>query len=117
MVFGLFVEWTYYGEYTVLQSTALSSNAHKDVDPNVGAWILGDKLLSTDFKNYAMQRLYALYTSNFTCRAVTTNDVQHVCENTAMDSRLRKFFLAFVVENLHTLCDWKGRLRSGTSFC
>jgi hypothetical protein len=40
-----------------------------------------------------------LYTSKFTCRAVTTDDVQQVCKNTAMGSHLRKFFLAFVAEN------------------
>jgi hypothetical protein len=98
-VFGLFIEWMYYGDYNTSQSTPLLSDANKSVDLNIGCWILGDKLLSSAFKNYAMYRLYKLYTSDITWKPVTTHDVQYVCENTAVESKLRHFFLAFVVES------------------
>ena len=100
IVFGLFVEWMYYGEYNASQSASLFNDTNKEVDLNVGCWVLGDKILNVAFKNYAMHRLYKLYTSDITWRTVTTHDVQYVCENTAVDSKLRHFFLAFVVEHL-----------------
>ncbi|KAH7259374.1 uncharacterized protein BKA55DRAFT_639345 [Fusarium redolens] len=50
-VFGLFVEWLYYGTYDDLAAPS-SSNIHAQ------CWVLGDKLLCNEFKNYAMSRLY-----------------------------------------------------------
>jgi hypothetical protein len=98
-VFGLFIEWMYYGEYDVSQSVPLLHVANKEFNVDIGYWILGDKLVSIALKNYVMHRLYTCYTSDFTWRPVTTHNVQYVCENTAVDSKLRHFFLAFVVEN------------------
>ncbi|KAK2123946.1 hypothetical protein NOF04DRAFT_1373359 [Fusarium oxysporum II5] len=50
-VFGLFVEWLYYGTYNDFTSPS-SSNIH------ARCWGLGHKLLCNEFKNYAMGRLY-----------------------------------------------------------
>ncbi|EMD86690.1 hypothetical protein COCHEDRAFT_1207130 [Bipolaris maydis C5] len=49
------------------------------------------------FKNYAMGRIYAQHTATSFNTAVTTSDVEHACDNSAMHSKLREFYVAFVV--------------------
>lgn len=90
-VFGLFVEWMYYGSYDVSSLRAQSS-----IDAQ--CWVLGDKLLCSEFKNYAMSRLYALHTASFFARPVTCDDVQYVCDNSGPSSKLRQFYTDFVLE-------------------
>jgi len=68
-VFGLFVEWMYYGSYNVSLLTSCSSTDAK-------CWVLGDKLLCGEFKNYALSRLYELH----------------------MVAKLRQFYMDFVVQ-------------------
>ncbi|KAF1842095.1 uncharacterized protein K460DRAFT_178797 [Cucurbitaria berberidis CBS 394.84] len=98
--FALFVEWMYYGEYTVLASSStLSESLHNDTNMNAKCWVLGDKLLCTEFKNYAMGRLYMQHTARSTGRVVATYNVQYVCEHSATTSKLRQFYLDYVVEH------------------
>ncbi|KAF1828792.1 hypothetical protein BDW02DRAFT_584222 [Decorospora gaudefroyi] len=89
-VFARFVEWMYYGTYDASQSEA--------VNIDISSWILGDKLLSTQFKNYAMRHLYEAYMSALFPKPITTRDAQYLLENTSVESKLRLFFLALLVE-------------------
>lgn len=102
-VFALFVEWMYYGDYAI---PSLSSPLRESVgDSNIDAkcWVLGDKLLCTDFKNHAMSRLYARYTDTAFNRAVTTGDVQYACGNSALKSKMREFYFDLVATQFSDL--------------
>lgn len=98
-IFGLFVEWMYYGNYSVELPISWRGSEEEDVNVEAQCWVLGDKLLCNEFKNFAMSRLYAQYMSMFASRMITTHDVRYVCENSAADSKLRQFYLALVVQN------------------
>lgn len=105
-VFGLFVEWMYYGSYD-----ALSLTTHSSIDAK--CWVLGDKLLCSGFKNYAMSRLYAQHTTTSFAKAVTSDDLEYACDTSASNSKLRQFYADFVLEHfgspsrLHgTIGDW-----------
>ncbi|KAH7317008.1 hypothetical protein B0I35DRAFT_266332 [Stachybotrys elegans] len=111
-VFALFVEWMYYGSYDVRSLTS-----HSSID--VRCWVLGDKLLCTDFKNYAMSRLYARQVGAFSSSTVACDDVLYACDNTPASSKLRQFYADFVIEHfsnpskLHgTVADWDTLLQS-----
>lgn len=92
VIFGLFVEWLYYGSY---QGFSAVSN------PNIDAqcWVLGNKLLCIEFQNYAMRRLYYQHTRPMFGRPMTCDDVRYVWGNTSPGSKLRKFCMNFVVEH------------------
>ncbi|CAO2648017.1 Nn.00g089390.m01.CDS01 [Neocucurbitaria sp. VM-36] len=108
-VFALFVEWMYYGSYTILAPSILSDNTYDDINMNARCWILGDKLLSTEFKNLAMGRLYTqCMATMFTIGTVTPHDVQYACENSAAGSKLRQFYFSYVVEHFATPMKLKG---------
>ncbi|KAH7216019.1 hypothetical protein DER44DRAFT_765321 [Fusarium oxysporum] len=111
-VFGLFVEWMYYGSYDY-SSLALISNA------DAKCWALGDKLRSLEFKNYSMRRIYEQHTRPILGRTMTRDDVQYVWDNTAPGSKLRNFYMNFVVEHfgspaklLGSSTDWDTFLQS-----
>jgi hypothetical protein len=87
-VFGLFVEWLYYGTYDDLAAPS-SSNIHAQ------CWVLGDKLLCNEFKNYAMSRLYK-QRLDF---SMTHEDVEYAYANTSPNSKLRQFYVDFVKQN------------------
>ncbi|EWY79531.1 hypothetical protein FOYG_17332 [Fusarium oxysporum NRRL 32931] len=91
-IFGLFVEWLYYGCYQGFSAVS---------GPNIDAqcWVLGNKLLCVEFQNYAMRRLYDLYTRPMFGRPMTCDDVRYVWGNTSPDSKLRKFHMNFVVDH------------------
>ena len=96
-VFTLFVQWMYYGEYHI---PTLSEEASKSFFCiHARCWILGDKLLCTKFKNYAMSRIYGQHTTSFAPTPVTIQDVDYVCKNSVLHSKLRTFYFAFVIEH------------------
>ncbi|KAH6952179.1 hypothetical protein DER45DRAFT_577667 [Fusarium avenaceum] len=92
VTFGLFVEWLYYGSY---QGPSAVSN------PNIDAqcWVLGNKLRCIEFQNYGMRRLYDQHTRLMFGRSMTCDDVRYVWGNTSPGSKLRKFYMNFVVEH------------------
>ncbi|KAH7066088.1 hypothetical protein BKA63DRAFT_453637 [Paraphoma chrysanthemicola] len=94
-VFGLFVEWMYYGSYTAPRPILFVGDANVDVK----CWILGDKLLSVDFKNHAMKRIFNEHHGFFTSRTVSTEDMQFVLENTGPKSKLRLFYIHYMIAN------------------
>ncbi|KAG7406116.1 hypothetical protein Forpe1208_v014079 [Fusarium oxysporum f. sp. rapae] len=111
-VFGLFVEWMYYGSYES-SSSVLISNA------DAKCWALGDKLRSTEFQNYSMRLLYEQHTRPMFGRPMTCDDVQYVWGNTSPGSKLRNFYMNFVVEHfgspaklLGSSTDWDTLLQS-----
>jgi hypothetical protein len=111
-VFGLFVEWMYYGSYDILPPTTYSSTDAK-------CWVLGDKLLCGEFKNYALGRLYRRHVSTYFGLPVSCEEVQYAWENTASDAKLRQFYGDFVVQNfshprklLGSGGDWDALLQS-----
>ncbi|KAI1044409.1 hypothetical protein LB505_012904 [Fusarium chuoi] len=88
VAFGLFVEWLYYGTYDEFQSPS-SSNIH------ARCWVLGDKLLCNEFKNYAMGRLYKQHMEF----SMTYQDVEFAYENTSSASKLRQFYMDYVKQH------------------
>ncbi|KAF5589015.1 sdr family [Fusarium subglutinans] len=91
-VFGLFVEWMYYGSYESSSSVSIENADAK-------GWVLSDKLRSVEFKNYAMRRLYEQHTRPIFGRPMTCDDVQYVWSNTSPGSKLRNFSMHFIVEH------------------
>jgi hypothetical protein len=106
-VFALFVEWMYYGAYSI--STALALNdADQSVNMDLQCWVLGDKLLCIEFKNYAMHRIYQRYTGGFGICVITTHEVEYVCTRTSFESKLMQFFCAVVVTHFADSTRLKG---------
>jgi hypothetical protein len=89
----------YYGEYAPASAFAQSQRPGDSISTHARCWTLGDKLLYTDFKNYAMGHLHHQHTTAFPRKLVTTQDVNYACENSVADSNLRKFYFAFVIEH------------------
>lgn len=114
-VFGLFVEWMYYGSYDI--SPLISHSSHSSTDAK--CWVLGDKLLCAEFKNYALSRLYERHISSSFRRAVSCDDAQYAWDNTTQAAKLRQFYADFVVQYfaspdrlLGTTEDWDLLLQS-----
>jgi hypothetical protein len=95
-VFALFVEWMYYGDYSVAPLSLLPADSVESINVDAKCWVLGDKLLCIDFKNHAMSRLYAQNTAAIFNKVVTPSDVRYVCSNSAVDSKLRELYVALV---------------------
>ncbi|KAF5622316.1 sdr family [Fusarium sp. NRRL 52700] len=91
-VFGLFVEWMYYGSYEP-SSSVLIENA------DAKCWVLGDKLRCVEFQNYAMRRLHEQHTRPIFGRPMSCDDVQYVWNKTSPGSKLRDFYMHFIVEH------------------
>lgn len=94
-IFDLFVEWMYYGQYSY--TVAPASNT---VNLDIQAWVLGGKLQSVNFQNYAMSRLHAQYTRDIIPRPVRIVDVEYACKNSAAGSQLRQLFFEIVATHL-----------------
>ena len=80
-----------YGSYTVFMVSEKERH-----HPYAEAWILGDKLMATGFKNYSMARLHTTFirrSNDF--KPLMPSDVHYVCANTvpASSSALRRFYL------------------------
>ena len=61
------------------------------------AWILGDKLMATDFKNYAMAHVYSTLQGpkpDPNLIPIIPSNMRHVCDNTTQESPLRRLFLS-----------------------
>ncbi|CAO2648018.1 Nn.00g089400.m01.CDS01 [Neocucurbitaria sp. VM-36] len=97
--FDLFVEWMYHGTYTLVPHSDVDTEHLASLDAE--AWVLGDKLLSTEFKNYAMDRLYAQYATNPEPKAIKSIDIQHACTHSAADSALRRLFIDLAATYFH----------------
>jgi hypothetical protein len=89
-IFELFVEWINNGTYTL--EAPLTATTQPGVNIDAQAWVLGDRLGSTQFKNYAMGRLYARYTSASEPHSIVIADINYSYEQSAHDSRLRMLF-------------------------
>jgi len=98
-VFALFVEWLYYGDYSIDPLSSSSHNGTDSVSVDAECWVLGDKLLCTDFKNHAMRRLYKQHTTKILARSISTYDVQFVCDNSAKASKLRELYVGLTATN------------------
>ncbi|KAA8621057.1 BTB domain containing protein [Pyrenophora tritici-repentis] len=98
-VFALFVEWLYYGDYTTEPLSASFRTRTDSVSIDAECWVLGDKLLCTDFKNHAMRRLYEQHTTKILARSISTHDVQFVCDNNAKASKLRELYVDLTATN------------------
>jgi hypothetical protein len=100
-IFALFVEWLYYGEYTIVPFQAPQPYTGPGrVSIDAECWVLGDKLLSTEFKGYAMRRLYNRHVTTMFSRPISTHDVQFASENSPETSRLRQFFVHLAATNI-----------------
>ncbi|KAF1959775.1 hypothetical protein CC80DRAFT_466906 [Byssothecium circinans] len=91
-VFALFVEWMYYGAYKE-EASPFRMFGTLNAIVHARAWVLGDKLMATGFKNYAMGRIY---TSHNKMLPAATVDIVHACENSMIGSALRSFYIDFV---------------------
>jgi hypothetical protein len=99
VVFALFVEWMYYGEYSVAPLWLPIRVENDGISVHARCWVLGDKLLSTEFKNHVMSRLYAQHNAHIYSIPISTLNVQYACDNSAEDSKLRKLYVDFVATN------------------
>lgn len=86
---------------------------------DANCWVLGDKFLCSEFKNFAMSRLYEQHMATIFSRVITCDEVRYVCDNTTSASKLRQFYMDFVVENFAnpsklygTTGDWDAFLQS-----
>jgi hypothetical protein len=95
-VFALFVEWMYYDDYTTIPPAFTPPDVARKTNVNAECWVLGDKLLCTEFKKFAMNRLYSEHTGVIVNRAVTIADVRYACENSSARSKLREMYVALV---------------------
>jgi hypothetical protein len=93
-IFQLFVEWIMYGDYTAGTTALQSATPRVSIDSQ--AWVLGDRLRSTEFKNYAMGRLYDRYATNFAPMPVTPADVRYAFTNSSANAKIRQIFLDLV---------------------
>lgn len=89
-IFALFVEWLFYGVYTLNRSSPPAKNPELTVD--VQAWVFGDRIQCVEFKNYAMDRLYTQYNRRIFPRTITTCDVRYTFTQSARDSKLQLLY-------------------------
>lgn len=90
-MFGLFVEFMYYGQYNVISPPLAAERPDDGINMHARCWILGDKLLCTGFKNYAMSRLYEDYATAFG-KKITTSAVRYALKNSAPGSPLERYY-------------------------
>ncbi|KAL6921192.1 hypothetical protein ACHAPO_006108 [Fusarium lateritium] len=89
-VFGLFVEWMHHGNYSTFPK-------HPSI--NAKCWILGDYLLCTGFKVYALSCLFREHVEATFRISISVEDVKYVCSSTTSDSTLKRFYLDFVSDH------------------
>lgn len=97
--FALFVEWMYYGDYTMPLSKTFTPNDTSTMSPHAMCHVLSDKLLSTAFRNTAMSRPHEQHNPGSRLSTpITTHDARYVWNNTATGSKLRQFYLDFLAQ-------------------
>ncbi|KAH8701438.1 hypothetical protein GQ44DRAFT_631743, partial [Phaeosphaeriaceae sp. PMI808] len=94
--FALFVAWMYYREYNIAPLSLPPADLVGSTNADAKCWVLGDKLLCTEFKNHATSRLYAEHTAAIFNRVVTISNVRYACSNSDAHSRLQKLYIALV---------------------
>jgi hypothetical protein len=87
-IFELFVEWMLHGAYTPRATDLANIALNKEVSQDLQAWVHGTRLRSTEFKNYAMSRIYSQKTTN-----ITPANVRYSFTHTAAKSKLHQFYL------------------------
>jgi hypothetical protein len=92
-IFELFYDWMLYGTYNARDQTRLTVGTLTTVNPDSQAWVLGEQLRSTEFKNYAMSRLYDQYAPKLASKPITPADVRYAFTHSAPKSKLRHLFL------------------------
>jgi hypothetical protein len=96
IIFELFVEWLYDGVYTLEDPLPATQTLGINID--VQAWILGDKLRSTNFKNYVMGRLHLQYAAESEPTLIVPTDLHYALIYSAPASQLCTFFVHLVVK-------------------
>ncbi|KAF2111643.1 hypothetical protein BDV96DRAFT_174161 [Lophiotrema nucula] len=98
--FVLFVEWLYYGSYT------LPDTGPASFDVEVAAYHLAEKLCSGSFINYVMAQIYERHKDDgifrftpVTLTPVTPTLINQVFRSTSEHSLLRKFYLDYLEAN------------------
>lgn len=101
-IFSLFVEFMYYEKYSLAFC--------KPSSRNVAAWILGHKLQSGPFKNHAMERIYNLYQLHDGPFDVPMTKEEAACvfKETQEGTKLRRFYIDFVVTHFSNACKIAG---------
>lgn len=108
VIFDLFVEWIYYGSYTVDLTTTTSN--YPGVSLDAQAWILGDTIKAVHFKNYVMERLYNEYSRGFAPKPITIADVKYVCTYSAKNSKMLQLFLDLLALHFRDTTRVKGTI-------
>ncbi|CAN9083767.1 unnamed protein product [Alternaria sp. RS040] len=104
-VFEGFVQWLY---FATLPVEYLMSG---DVYISFHLWVLGDRLLATDFKNAAMRNIHeARYL--YQMGAVAPQEVKYTWRHTSDKSALRRWVLDFVSLDWKEHCESYGQLES-----
>jgi hypothetical protein len=99
----------YYGDYTAPVPKLFAPENTSMVKPHAMCYILGDKLLSTAFKNTAMSHLYRQHTAKpLFPTPITTQDARYVWDNTAVGSKLRQFYLDYFAQHFANPSRLKG---------
>jgi hypothetical protein len=98
--FKLFVEYIHYGRYTI-KNDDLSDGTR--IRPDAKAWVLGDYLQATDFKNFAMNNLHKIYMpeERYPKAAVGPEMVLFCHCESSEGSALSRLIQAFLVQNWH----------------
>jgi hypothetical protein len=97
-IFELFYDWMLYGTYSAAYNAfdCIIWAASSDTQ----AWVLGEQLRCTEFKNYAMYRLYDLYTNPVAPKPITPDDVCYAFTHSGPRSKLRQLFLDLYTNHL-----------------
>jgi len=99
-VFRFFVEFMYYGRYSFVDDL----NHQNRVRDSAKAWVLGDYLDATEFKNFAMQNLHDIYFPSGNARpkvGIGADAISHCCRNTIAKSPLHNLYLKFTIRWFH----------------
>lgn len=112
-VFGLFVEFVYYGSCSYHDDL----KDHSKIRDSARAWVLGDYLDATEFKNFAMRTLHDTYFPSGHADpkvGISANAVDYCCKHTTVDSPLHNLYLKFAIRWWHrrSLIDYSNENRS-----
>jgi hypothetical protein len=97
--FNYFVEFLYYGHYTLSDDPVGSDGIRDDAK----AWVLGDYLDAPEFKNCAMRSLYDTYfpTSGSCGVSINARTIDYCCSNSGLNSPLRKLYESAAIGYWH----------------
>lgn len=112
-VFRFFVEFMYYGRYSFVDDL----NHQNRVRDSAKAWVFGDYLDATEFKNFAMQNLHDIYFPPGNARpkvGIGADAISYCCRNTTTGSPLHNLYLKFTIRWFHDgdLIDYTSKSRT-----